>query len=206
MTNPPVQLAPNNVVIAPNAVAIAPNNAPNNHHEDGEFPSSQLQQPSQSPPNPILAATSLAGDSSDDDDEAYLPCVELHKIHHSNSESLLLSLATGLKDGDRKLGDVEVEPHKSAPQKRKFSPSKEKLHDEVMRRLKKDCSPMKKLRCTSWAKSKLIDWLKKHPRTTKADVEFIIAEEQTFHQNAVDFMSLMVYYFDLLCIMGYWLL
>jgi hypothetical protein len=92
-------------------------------------------------------------------------------------------MCSGLKskDGkDQKLGNTDVELYKSVKPRAKFQPSNKDLAEEAhwhvtKYKIKESSGKMPKLK--NWKKQSLVDFLKKNPRQTEADIDFLVTNK-----------------------------
>lgn len=104
----------------------------------------------------------------------------------NGEKTLLMAMAIGLTSNDdenRILGDLSVSPWNASYQKRSFTPRRQQLTAEVIRRIKNyGFNEGKVPRCKNWSREMAYQWLLENPITKEEDVKFIREEELKFYK------------------------
>jgi hypothetical protein len=103
-------------------------------------------------------------------------CERYYK-RHGEKLTYLMSMCIGLdsRDGERELGDTQLEPYLSMKFRKKLNPTQKNMAEEISRRAVVNRTD--KPSCNYWTKEKMLLWLKENPVVETEDVMFLMEEE-----------------------------
>jgi hypothetical protein len=145
--------------------------------------------------NNAITATTVTGNSaaaatiSNTASATTESCKEYY-IKNNNSKKALLAMCLGVDPTNNKFGDPDEDDVYKAPppafKKNSFAPSAKELKVEAICRNRSFDSSSKELKCSSWLKPRLKEWLLQHPITCAIDIRFIKEKEKEFRNQLLD--------------------